>query len=336
VSGAVSPWVSFHFYHHESPALILAQLLTPLVRDLLRGAISRFFFVRYSLGGPHIRLRLRVTSGTVDPVDLLSRIGREAADFFCRHPSLHSWSEDEVRRRNRIILAQDPSEHDAGLYPDNSFRSAPFHPEVERYGGPEVLSLSLDLFTLSSVIAIYSLEAGNAENRSVQLGRFFRLLASQVQGLAAGENELLAILGRLSTPPSETLMGVIRKADQVFQTRQNVFVQLFEGLEDDRQGWLLSEGAARLRQGLGSADPATRERIAVSQIHMTANRLGLGLAEELYLCRLLSLAAAEARRLSPAVLDARGSGRSLEDLVETTLQQFAEHSEDQDGELARC
>ena len=48
-------------------------------------------------------------------------------------------------------------------------------------------------------------------------------------------------------------------------------------------------GANRLSAAIGAVDRVTRARIGGSQLHMTATRLGLSNAEEVYLSRLLTV-----------------------------------------------
>src|SRR4029077_11347781 len=130
-----SRWRSCHLHYHGDGNLLLVQLVRPLAGSLLRsGAIDRFFFIRYELGGHHVRLRLRAAPGAGDAVD--AAVTAAAADFFARLPSAHPLPAEAVARRTREILATDPSESDATFHPDNSLRIVPFIPEVDRYGGP--------------------------------------------------------------------------------------------------------------------------------------------------------------------------------------------------------
>jgi hypothetical protein len=326
---AARSWIACQFYYHEDLDFLLRNLLVPLVRDrLIRGDIARFYFVRYALGGPHVRLRL-LAGDQAGAGALLQGIEREAMSFFSRFPSRRSLAEEEIRRRNRAILAGDPSEHDDAIYPDNSFRAVAFHPELERYGGAENFQHSLDAFVLSSVTALETLEELSSQERSRRRAAFFRLLARQALGLADSGEELLALLSRLALPPSESWAPVAERADQAFAGKPKVFCRLLAGPGDDARALLLSEGARRLRREIQTGDLQTWSRIAVSQLHMTANRLGLGNPEELYLGRLLYLSAQETRRSWPArwaeLFAERRSpeeGR-LGDLVAAALDRFA-------------
>jgi hypothetical protein len=95
--------------------------------------------------------------------------------------------------------------------------------------------------------------------------------------------------------------------------------------------FLLMEGARLLRDQLDQADRPSLQRVLVSQLHMTANRLGLMPLEEGYLGRLLS----EATRLflvpgSPpwshfqnALRERSAAGQgNLEELVESSFEQL--------------
>ena len=62
-------WLSFHAHYHGDRDLPLRHAVASLVRRLRDdGLLESFFFMRYSLGGPHIRLRLRPAAGGADPV----------------------------------------------------------------------------------------------------------------------------------------------------------------------------------------------------------------------------------------------------------------------------
>jgi hypothetical protein len=293
-------WISCHLYYHEDLNRVSTGFVQPVVLALLEAArIDAFFFVRYSLGGPHLRLRLRPLPGCKDEV--LAAAQSFARGFLDRTPSTKSLDEEVVRRTTESILAFHPNETDNTIYPDNSLAIRPFRPEVQRYGGPQRLQASLDFFVLSSVTAIEFLEQHGDVPRSAQLEHALCLLLQQAIGFAADETELLNLLryGMDSWsgggPPK-----VLEKADRVFGLQKEAFLQLFRmSLEKVLSLLENSEiastavdflvlGAARLSAAISSADLPTRARIGGSQLHMTATRLGIGNAEEVYISRLLT------------------------------------------------
>ena len=293
-------WISCHLYYHEDLNRVVSGYVQPVVLALVAAArIDAFFFVRYSLGGPHIRLRLRSLPGSKDEVLIAAQ--SFAREFLKSTPSTKSLDEEVVRRTTKSILAFDPNETDNTIYPDNSLSIRPFRPEVQRYGGSRRLQVSLDFFVLSSVMAIEFLERNGDASRSIQLEHALRLLLKQAIGFAADGIELLDLLryGMDSWsgggPPK-----VIEKADKVFGLQREAFLQLFRTsfgevrslLEDgeiaSKAVDFLVLGAARLSAAVSSADRPTRARIGGSQLHMTATRLGVGNAEEVYISRLLT------------------------------------------------
>jgi lantibiotic biosynthesis dehydratase-like protein len=182
-------WISGHLHYHQGLDPVVRGFVRPLVAALAKnGRINAFFFVRYSLGGPHVRLRLRVVPGAREQA--LAAMQQAAERFLERSPSTRPLDEETIRRANEAILASDPHETDGAVYPDNSFRVVPFRPEVERYGGPGLVGFSLDLFTLSSVAVLEILAKPRDVQRPALLSQAFRLLLLQALGFAADETEL--------------------------------------------------------------------------------------------------------------------------------------------------
>jgi thiopeptide-type bacteriocin biosynthesis protein len=57
-------WHSLHLFGMEPPERFLAQALLPWLRqEVAAGRVRRFFFIRYSEGGPHLRLRFMLDAG---------------------------------------------------------------------------------------------------------------------------------------------------------------------------------------------------------------------------------------------------------------------------------
>jgi hypothetical protein len=326
-------WLSYHLYYYEDLSRAVLGFVHPAVSSLLSaGWIDRFFFVRYGLGGPHVRLRLRPVPGQAPLINRAVRSSAEA--FLSRSPSTARLDPEALQRQTQAMLGGDPHETDATVYPDNTLIARPFRPEVARYGGPGLLPVSLDFFTVSSAAAIDFLVRSGAEPRSRQLILALRLLLAQALCFAIDEEELLTLLGYGVESWGEAAPSILAKGDRVFATqpdafcgifRQEISDQLAEG-SSEGLGEILGEAARLLSQAVGREDRPTRKRIGVSQLHMTATRLGLGNLEEVYISRLLSVAAAalleddpEARALLGDALDRPARSSSLEDLLPRVL-----------------
>ena len=309
-------WLNYHLYYHEDVGYAIRHFVHPLVAGLLQsGWIDSFFFIRYCLGGPHIRLRLRPRPGA-------SALVTEAAEFQVREflssrPSTSKIPRESILRINQKVMASDPHELDASIYPDNTFLRFPFRPEVERYGGPEIWRDSLDFFAVSSATALDLLSRYGGEPRSRQLALAFRVLACQALSFARDEEDLVSNVRYAVDVWGARMPRALARGDHEFVEHRSTFSQWFgrefylltAGNNVAATAWeeakaQLGEAACHLAWIVRAADRGVHQRIGTSQLHMTANRLGLNNAEEVYLSRILT-------RLVSELIASGGALRSL-------------------------
>lgn len=290
-------WFAFHFYYHQDRDRLLRELILPLATEAGEtfGA-DRFFFVRYVLGGPHIRLRLELPPQTAERQKLEALVAERAAAFFAQHPSSVSWEAEKIAKINQQILASDPNEKDDRVLPDNHWERATFRPEVARYGGAALLDLSYDLFTASSQAAGGLILATADLKESQTLPLKMVLLARLAIALAQNDDELEQLLtyGARWWPGLEPLVA---KAEERFTNGNAPYLEIWRrALRPSPESPVLEAlvaSAQRLRQSLEregerrELDPAS---ILASHVHMTANRLGLDNANEVYVLALLARA----------------------------------------------
>ncbi len=287
-----SEWLSFHLvYHTGNRDRLLTELVRPTVRTLWQGRrIESFFFLRHTLGGPHIRLRILPSPGTREGVR--EEVLKRAASYFAAFPSPARVAGEASRLLEEPRQSPEPAALESIALADNSVQEVPFEPEVERYGGPERLSTSLDFFALSSARALRLLDHRATVSAGEWLTIALRLEARYLLGFAEDALDLESLL---TDPPLalETGEELIRKrVEEAFAESGDRLVRLLLG-EIEKLGLAalspLEDGevARSFRLELADADRPTRARIFASQIHMTANRLGLARAEELYVARIL-------------------------------------------------
>lgn len=292
-------WLSVHLYYHEDLGRAVRRFIDPLSRFLAKSRqITSFHFLRYSLGGPHVRVRFRIAPS--DRAGVGEWVQRYAQILFDHEPSQQSIDKERILRFNKHILAGDSNEDDNSAYPDNTFRIAEFRPEIGRYGGPDLFSASLDFFTLSSLAALDLLAAHGDRPRPSQLVYIFQLLIRQALGFASSISELADLLRYGVDYWGERMPTIVEKGNRVADTQMSLFLRLFtDGLDElqrifseRRKDYLtvdyLSIGASRLSENLPRDDRATRVRIGSSQLHMTASRLGLSNTEEVYISQLMT------------------------------------------------
>jgi len=289
-------WISVHLYYYEDLERALRHFLPLLAHKLIaeRQVLDRFYFIRYYLGGPHLRLRFRCLPGRRNVVE---RIFRESAEEFLEAwPSGKAIDPADIARANEGILRSDPFEQDDSIYPDNSFRVFPFRAEVDRYGGESLFRHSLDFFCVSSLAVLDFLESYGAWSRPKFLSGAARLLFAQAIGLAGSLGHLKELLGYAF---EEKWGPVTKKADSFYEQKRSAFQALIRGVSAEIVGsapkpkgripWaeILHAAAKFLARDIRAGDRLIQARILGSQMHMTANRMGLRNADEVYLGHLL-------------------------------------------------
>jgi Lantibiotic biosynthesis dehydratase C-term len=329
----LSRWQAFHFYYHGRQNLLLEHLLRPLVGALLkRGELDSFFFVRFFLGGPHIRLRLRLRGSKETVAD---EVQRAAERFFSDFPSRTPLSEDEIRRASHAILENDREEWDESIYPDNSVREAPFRPEIERYGGLDLLPDSLAFFALSSCQALRFFHRHQGNPGPKLLTFAFHLLGCHALEFAQDPVEFLELIrypvGNWDIAPPL----LVKRGDQAFEQQRSGFLRalwcMIEDVAEERPR--REDAAAPLRLNWSLQKSVARRKILSSQLHMTANRLGLRNGEEVYVARIVWRAATELAGSEPMLwkrLERCMAERSvppidhcsLEDLLPAAFKEF--------------
>lgn len=346
---SLKAWRSCQLYYHEDLNRPLRHFVRPTLAKLLReNLIDSFFFVRFGLGGPHLRLRLRARPGCI--LRVTDEVRSAAARFLSDMPSTQALDPAQIEVESAAILASDAHEDDRSAYPDNSLVVTPFRPEVERYGGPRMLTASLDLFAVSSVAALEYVHRHAGAPRAAQLTTAFCLILRQALGLCVTVDELLSHLGYGLDGWAAVSPAILAKGDQVYQAQRRTFAALFRremqaasapprDLSSAPATALLTQAARGLSRAVRSAPAARRRILGISHLHMTANRLGLINPEEAYLCRLLSRTAQDLldspTAESSALLatwqsrnDATTSARSVRDLRRKALRFLLELSFD--------
>jgi hypothetical protein len=303
-ASAALEWRGFHLVHHGDRDRLLRELVRPCAAGLLRdGLIRRFFWIRYDLGGPHVRLRLELDPARAAAV--AERVRAEAAAFFQAVPPSAPLDGEVIRRRNRGIAAGDPSE--AGtedvVFPDNSVVEAPVRFETERYGGSALLDHSCDLFTVSSIAALDFLASEGLLPAGERLMHVFRMLVQQGWGHAHDGDAFSRLLGYALKSRAERWMPYMAAGDAAFARQRGLLCSILHAelsaLAADGARPDLARGALELADVLGATPAARREDICASHLHMTANRLGLNNREEVYLGRILLQAAGAVAEADP-------------------------------------
>jgi hypothetical protein len=299
-------WRAYHVFYHADLNLLVREFAHRLAAELLRqGLIDRFYFVRYGLGGPHLRIRWRLTGQADEPQERI--LAGRCAEFFAMHPSLKPLPPEQILKVNEGIAKGDAyaGSEISRIYDDNSWRAFPPQIEVERYGGEEHIDASLDVFCLSSISVFHLFGRQEAPHKSWASSAMMRLALQLALGFASGEAEFVRLLGYALEPWGRLFPSCLNAADRAFESQAGkitdfVLSELEAITTQKRDDSILFAGARALASRVSSLSAERRWRVSSSHIHMTANRLGILNPEEAYLSRMLVRAAESIRLYYPA------------------------------------
>ncbi len=304
-------WWSVHLFLDSPRERIADAAIRPrtdaLVRDLIgpaietlsrRGAIRRFFFIRYSELGAHVRLRLEIPTAGGRADEVAEWLGERLATGPESQDEHGTWA---------------PCDHH-GL---DHWRILPYEPEIERYGGPVGVDLAEDFFDASSRLALGQL--ASSVDQDMRSARAMLGMVVLLQGLAddrhhaaclASEYSRLSLKLSRSTHPGVPAVADAEALETTFESSwarqapalspqvEGLWTALDEGEEIPEPWASFRDGVAAGRQRLdglvtshdltfggrviaGRADAL--RRLAPSYLHMGNNRLGIYVFEEAYL-----------------------------------------------------
>ncbi|PZH16293.1 lantibiotic biosynthesis protein [Streptomyces sp. NTH33] len=315
-------WISLHTFYAANANPVLVECVGPLVESLRkRGLLRKWFFIRYWLEGPHIRLRLLPT----DPshADEVREIAEDALTAFLRRrPALYEEDRDNSRDLYRnLFLAEYSQERWDELYgsdgempfrENNSVALIPYEREYDRYGGPAGMPLSESHFERSSDLVLDLLATTNVHVRTVLLGQAAQLTMALCFTFLPDDDAVAEFLVRYrtmwETSYQESSQDQHGKFDRSYERMRERLVQRLRHIRDSRRdnpaaapteserSWLahcaelrdsvvsLAEaGSLTFRDGK-AADPAAALAILLSSyVHMTNNRIGISILDEIYL-----------------------------------------------------
>lgn len=143
-----APWTSLHVFIHDFARL------DAFLCDCLAGMPAAFladcFFVRYWLGGPHVRIRFRAA-------DAAAALEMRVRDYLDRNAFASELEPDSYYWRFASQLHTEPRRYWHG---NGELHYIPYQPEVARYGGAAGLALCERYFVDDSNATLALLRSG--------------------------------------------------------------------------------------------------------------------------------------------------------------------------------
>ncbi|MBY8877931.1 thiopeptide-type bacteriocin biosynthesis protein [Actinacidiphila acidipaludis] len=315
-------WLSLHVFYAANANPVLVHCVRPLVERLReQGLLRRWFFIRYWLEGPHVRLRLLPADAAA--AGAVAEAAEQAiTDFLRRRPALY----EEDRNSSgdlykNMFLAEYSQERWDELYgadgempfrDNNSVAHIAYERELARYGGAVGMELAEWHFQRSSELVVTLLETTNVHVRTVLLGQAAQLTASLCFAFLRDEEAVGRFLVRYrtmwETSYQEPSDAQHERFDRSYAKMRDRLLARVRHVRDSVHGeagaaptalersWLAhcaelrekvldlaGAGALEFRDG---AVPDPQDALAIvlsSYVHMTNNRLGVSILDEIYL-----------------------------------------------------
>ncbi|MGH0780468.1 thiopeptide-type bacteriocin biosynthesis protein [Bacillus cereus] len=145
-------WKSYHLYLHDINKH--EQLLKKIYKNINelkeKGFIESWFFIRYWMGGPHIRLRIkgRIPNNFIEHQQaILKKIALEKGEPINLTPSMYY---------ENVNLESEKISREVKLpwYESGTINKETYEPEFERYGGKKLINISEKAFEICSELVL--------------------------------------------------------------------------------------------------------------------------------------------------------------------------------------
>jgi thiopeptide-type bacteriocin biosynthesis protein len=323
-------WISIHIFYHGDQNYLIVNCIAPLVEELReQGLIRRYFFIKYWVEGPHVRLRfLPARDADVEKLKWLAE--QAITSFLQRRPALYSLGYDTFAPIYKNMFVGEYGEArwkevygDDGvmpLRPNNTFDYIEYEPEFFRYGGAEGVELAEWHFEQSSDTVIGLLRGINVSVQSILLGRSIQLALPFFYGVFETDERVLHALDQyiatwLGRDPQQSHR--INQYEKKYQRMSTMLVQRIEKIRaymldehslarrtETEENWkkhivdfrlqmqkLYTENKLTAAFESPQASSFTLDDVyhylQSSYVHMTNNRLGVSIPQEVYIGYLL-------------------------------------------------
>lgn len=148
-------WSSLHIFYYDNVNILLTDCILKMYN---KGYIDTFFFIRYWNGGPHIRLR--IANKTSEQIIEIKKI---VESYLKQYPSTIQLSNDEYNFKSAKFSNKEGMKA-LPLQKNNTIIETTYYPEMNKYIDNHALSLSENIFSISSIYALHILSNSNKKS----------------------------------------------------------------------------------------------------------------------------------------------------------------------------
>jgi thiopeptide-type bacteriocin biosynthesis protein len=333
-------WIALHVFYAANANPVLTDCVGPLATELREaGLLAKWFFIRYWLEGPHVRLRLLPSAP--EHAGVVRRTAEERlAAYLLRRPALYEEDRNASGDlyKNMYLAEYSQEQWDAdygaeGAMPfrdNNSVHLMTYDREYSRYGGPLAMELAESHFQRSSELVLDLLATTNVHVRTALLGQSAQFMLALCLAFLPDEAAVAGFLTRYrtmwETSYQESSEGQHEKFDTSYLRMRDRLVHRAAQVRDSVRGlpgaaptpqeraWiehavelrdavadLTRAGQVTFRDDVVPEDPQDALAVVLSSyVHMTNNRLGVSILDEIYLSYVLRQALLEAADVEAA------------------------------------
>ncbi|WP_158690379.1 lantibiotic dehydratase C-terminal domain-containing protein [Streptomyces sp. PsTaAH-124] len=278
--------MSAHVFTAHPLDLVIRDLVHEVSGELRRcGLIDLLFFLRHWQGGPHLRLRVRLTEPAAEP-EVRAVLTAHTEAFFQVLPASSSMTERQYQLLAAELSAHEPESEPGTLACNDSLAFLPYRPEHAKYGRGTALRAAEESFGVCSELATAAVAA--RRSTAQRMAYCFALLTGTLDPrTAAPARRPDPAVAAQYRGRRDALLGVARAARAAHAAAPEQAAVAHERADADPVArWLT--GCRRAQRE--AADPA---RLAGHLTHLACNRLGVRLDQEATLRGLARLAVAE-------------------------------------------
>jgi|SRR5579863_1520390 len=194
-------WMSIHIFYYGSPDALIVNCIAPLIEELRkRDLLHRYFFIKYWMEGPHVRLRL-LPAGQDCEAEIQSITEQAITSYLKQRPALYQPDAKALSPFYKSLFIAEYGQAKwlekygedgmISIRPNNSFAYIPYEPEYFRYGGIDGIELAEWHFDQSSDIIIELLREVNVRVPTILLGISIQLSLPLFYGFFADDQQVM-------------------------------------------------------------------------------------------------------------------------------------------------